>query len=73
MYFRDHAPPHFHAKYQGYEGVIGLNPIQLIEGNLPPRALGLVIEWSTMYSKELTDAWNAAAKGQTIPKVPPLA
>ncbi len=73
MYFRDHAPPHFHAKYGGYEGVIGLNPIRLIEGNLPPRVLGLVIEWATLYSVELANAWNAAAKGEAIPKVPPLA
>ena len=73
MYFRDHAPPHFHAKYGEYEGIIGLNPIRQITGNLPPRILGLVIEWATLYSVELTTAWNAAANGQSIPKVPPLA
>jgi hypothetical protein len=49
MYFRDHAPPHFHAKYGGQEGMIGLDPVTLIQGNLPPRVLGLVIEWATMY------------------------
>ena len=73
MYFRDHAPPHFHAKYGDFEGMIGLDPIRLIEGDLPPRVLGLAIEWATMYSKELNNAWKAASKGESIPKVPPLA
>ena len=72
MYFRDHAPPHFHAKYGEYEGMIGFNPIQLLNGNLPPRVLGLVIQWADVYSKELEKAWNAASRGETIPKIPPL-
>jgi hypothetical protein len=73
MFFRDHMPPHIHAKYGDYEGIVGLNPIGQIKGNLPPRVLGLVIEWANMYSKELNNAWQAASKGETIPKVPPLA
>ncbi len=72
MYFRDHAPPHFHAKYGEFEGMVGLDPIRQIEGNLPPRILGLVIEWATLYSMELKEAWNAAAHKDSIPKVPPL-
>jgi hypothetical protein len=72
MYFRDHSPPHFHAKYGDFEGIISLNPIRLIEGKLPPRILGLVIEWATLYSVELISAWNAAESGDAIPKVPPL-
>jgi len=53
--------------------MIGLNPIRELQGNLPPRVLGLVIEWATMYSKELNDAWYAASNRDSIPKVPPLA
>jgi len=66
------APPHFHAKYGGYEGVIGLDPVRLIQGNLPPRVLGLVIEWATMYSTKLGETWDAASKGQPLQKIPPL-
>ena len=72
MYFRDHAPPHFHAQYGEFEGIIGLSPIGLIKGNLPPRVLGLVIEWATLYSKELAGAWDAASKRQAPQKIPPL-
>jgi uncharacterized protein DUF4160 len=44
MYFRDHAPPHFHAFYGDDEVVIDIQQISPIEGYFPPRALGLIVE-----------------------------
>lgn len=44
MFFDDHNPPHFHARYGGYNAVIRIGDFAVMEGNLPPRALGLVIE-----------------------------
>lgn len=44
MYFGDHPPPHFHARYSGQNGKIDIESLAVIEGNLPARALGLVIE-----------------------------
>lgn len=72
MYFRDHAPPHFHAQYGEFEGLISIDSKSIIQGNLPPRALGLVIEWATMYSKELKKSWEAAYRGDQPQKIPPL-
>lgn len=72
MYFRDHAPPHFHAQYGDYEGLIDIRSKMLIQGNLPPRVLGLVIEWASLYSKELEKSWEAASKGAHPQKIPPL-
>jgi len=72
MHFRDHAPPHFHAQYGDFAGIIGLTPIGLIKGDLPPRVLGLVTEWATLYSKELISAWEATSTGQIPQKIPPL-
>jgi hypothetical protein len=45
MYFDEHLPPHFHAEYGDYEALININTLAVISGKLPPRALGLVIEW----------------------------
>lgn len=45
MYFLagEHNPPHFHATIYGeYVGVIGLNKLDMIEGDLPRKALSLV-------------------------------
>lgn len=45
MYFADHNPPHFHAIYGGQEARIDIRSLAAFTGRLPPRALGLVIEW----------------------------
>jgi len=49
MYFDDHAPPHFHAKYGGDECLISINDLRVIDGKLPSRALGMVIEWAASH------------------------
>jgi hypothetical protein len=41
MFFDDHAPPHFHARYGGEEVVIRINPVGVLRGNISPRALSL--------------------------------
>ena len=43
MYYRDHAPPHFHARYGAHEIRVRIHD-GLATGNFPPRPLGLVLE-----------------------------
>ncbi|MDZ4823764.1 MAG: DUF4160 domain-containing protein [Flavobacteriales bacterium] len=45
MFFKDHAPPPFHAEYGDLEGVFEINTLSLLEGKLPKKAHALVIEW----------------------------
>lgn len=45
MYFSDHPPPHFHARYAGDEATIVISNGELLAGALPGRALRLVREW----------------------------
>lgn len=45
-HFADHRPPHFHARYGEHEVLIAIGGPRVLEGQLPPRALGLVIEWA---------------------------
>jgi hypothetical protein len=40
MYLEDHLPPHFHAAYGEFEASIRIDPIGVMRGELPPRALG---------------------------------
>jgi len=49
MYYDDHNPPHFHAFYGDDEAWININTLAVFSGNLPGRALGLVIEWASMH------------------------
>ena len=42
MYFNDHEPPHFHVRYAEYRATFAIDALELLEGQLPPRVLGLV-------------------------------
>jgi len=72
MFFDDHAPPHFHARYGGDEVVIQINPVGVLRGKFPPRALSLVIEWAQKYQQNLMEEWNRAANNKKLHKIPPL-
>lgn len=52
MYFGDHLPPHFRAIYGSSEAIINIATLAVIEGNLSPRALGLVTEWAALHHEE---------------------
>lgn len=72
MFYNEHFPPHFHARYGDDEAVIGIDTLSLLKGNLPPRALGLVIEWATLHQSELKQDWEKSLKQQPLVKIEPL-
>lgn len=73
MFYQDHAPPHFHAKYAEYEVLIRINPLGVLEGSFPNRALGLVMEWAALHQQELLEDWKRAETCEKLEKIPPLA
>ena len=70
MYFQqaEHNPPHFHVIYGEFVGVIEIESLSMIEGDLPGKALTLVQEWAELYKEELLLIWNT----QSFKKLPPL-
>jgi hypothetical protein len=60
MYFsqREHGLPHFHAIYGEYNGVFNIQTLEMIEGDMPPRAQRLIQEWGTRYQQELLLMWQ---------------
>ena len=72
MYFDDHTPPHFHAQYGEYKAVIDINTLGIIAGSLPPKALGLITEWATIYKDNLLVVWGKAKNLEPLEKIPPL-
>jgi hypothetical protein len=72
MLYGDHAPPHFHAVYQGEEIQININTLEVIEGDMSRRAQALVLEWAALHRIELRQAWEAASQNQAPSKIPPL-
>jgi hypothetical protein len=72
MFFDDHPPPHFHAQYGDHEALINVHTMAVIAGRLPPRALGLVIEWAVLHQPELLTAWGHAENKEPLGKIAPL-
>jgi len=53
MFFNNHVSPHFHAEYAEYaeyaefKATIDIEKLEILEGNLPRRALELVLDWQS--------------------------
>lgn len=58
MYFNDHLPPHFHAFYGEYNGLYDLNTLEMLEGDLPRRAQGMIVEWAKRNHETLLTMWS---------------
>jgi hypothetical protein len=72
MYFKEHAPPHFHAKYGSQRAAFSIEDLRLIEGKLPQRIVSLVLEWAFQHREELLENWNRAQQREDIHKIEPL-
>lgn len=71
MFYRDHAPPHFHAIYGEYEITVEIES-GIINGRFPRRALKLVFEWLEMHREELLENWDLAEDRRPLNKITPL-
>ncbi len=72
IFYNDHTPPHFHARYGGERAILSIETLGVLEGSLPPRALGLVTEWAAMHRDELTANWGRAREKLPLVAVAPL-
>ncbi|MBL1129267.1 MAG: DUF4160 domain-containing protein [Chloroflexi bacterium] len=61
-----------HAYYQNYRAVFGIDPIEIIAGELPRRQQRFVEAWMKLYQEELLENWNLAANSRPINRLPPL-
>lgn len=72
MYYNDHPPPHFHARYGGQKALIAIDTLTVLRGQLSPRVRGLVVEWASAHQSELWKDWELARKDEPLEKIPPL-
>lgn len=71
MFYRDHAPPHFHAIYGEYEMTVDIET-GVIHGDFPKRAVRLVFEWLDLHKEELHKDWHLAEANRPLKKIAPL-
>ena len=72
MFWREHAPPHFHALYAEHEALIDIRTLTVMRGSLPRRALTLVQEWATLHQDELMEDWTLCQTNHTPRRISPL-
>lgn len=71
MYYNDHAPPHFHARFGDDEITVGIEDGR-IDGEFPNRALELVLEWCDLHRSELLENWELARQRKPLRAIEPL-
>ena len=72
MNYNDHPPPHFHVRYAEQRAIVAIESPAVLEGNLSPRALGLVMEWAAGHREELLEDWKLARQQQPLKRIAPL-
>jgi hypothetical protein len=71
MYWDDHSPPHFHAKYGEYEITVTILT-GVVEGTFPRRALRHVLEWYELHKDELMEDWELCRRSEMPNPIDPL-
>ena len=69
MYFDDHNPPHFHARYGRAKALVRISDGMIVAGELPPTAARLVREWALARRGELEQNWMRSISGQPLERI----
>jgi hypothetical protein len=66
IYYQDHAPPHFHARFQGRGASITIMDLTVIGSNLAPGTLRRVLDWAGHHQRALLNRWDLASRGEPL-------
>lgn len=72
MYYNDHAPPHFHARYGDHEIRVAIETGEILSGSFPARAQRMVLEWLDLHRDELVEDWHLAEQRKPLREIEPL-
>ncbi|MCI5129993.1 MAG: DUF4160 domain-containing protein [Candidatus Electrothrix sp. EH2] len=72
IFYDEHNPPHFHARYGKNKVVIDIRTLELLEGKVPPRALKMIKEWAVQHRQELMHGWELAQANKPPGRIAPL-
>jgi len=71
MFWREHKPPHFHAKYGDDEIIIEIESGK-VSGSMSRRALAMVQEWRELHKEELMRDWELSEQKKSLFPIKPL-
>jgi hypothetical protein len=69
MFWNDHAPPHFHARYGRAKALFRISDAEVIAGELPPTATSLVCRWALAHRSELEHNWEMSVSRRPMDKI----
>ena len=69
MYWADHNPPHFHARYGGARALIRISDGEIIAGELPSGAKRIVKSWASLRRAELQHNWLLMQSQQCFERI----
>ncbi len=69
MYYNDHLPPHFHAKFGDMEILVEIESQTVIRGTFPKQKTKLVLQWAKQYQDTLSQNWKLARRHQPLIKI----
>jgi len=72
MFFNEHNPPHFHIEYNEYKASINIKTFGVMEGKVPAKVLGLVVEWAEENQEALLENWDKIKETGEYIKIKPL-
>lgn len=71
MFWREHQPPHFHAKYGDDEIIVEIETGN-VTGVMTKRALNMIQEWRQLHKEELIANWQLAEQNKPLKRIDPL-
>jgi hypothetical protein len=72
IYYKDNTSTHFHVRYNQQKAIIDIKNLTILQGQLSPRILGLVIEWAAIHQQELKENWQLARLNEPLQPILPL-
>lgn len=67
-----HDPPHFHVRYGSQKARFAIVDLRMIDGDIGPRARGLVVEWASLHQDELHQEWELGRTRKPLFPIAPL-
>ena len=71
IFWREHQPPHFHAKYGDDEVIVEIQTGE-VTGIISQRVLNMVQEWRELHKDELVADWKLAEENKPLKRIEPL-
>lgn len=71
IFWRDHSPPHFHARYGEYEIIVEIEG-GARTGTMPGRAVSMIQQWRELHKDELMENWRLAEQKKPLRHIEPL-